>query len=85
MKDDGGPAFPIPESDEFNPCDGMSLRDYFAAQAMAGILASAEEVADRDLGPGASRAAVIASQAYFIADAMLKQRVVRGGVEDTQG
>jgi hypothetical protein len=53
-----GPAF---------PCDietGMSLRDYFAAKAMQGILAdsSTPEIMD------------IAGAAYEIADAMLKAR-----------
>ena len=31
---DGGPAFPLYEE------DGMSLRDWFAGQALAGILAA---------------------------------------------
>ena len=47
MKNDGGPAFPRPNStDEHSqPCnvsyaeDGMSLRDWFAGKALQGILA----------------------------------------------
>lgn len=41
---DGGPAFPVPNNvawDESGPTaiDGMSLRDYFAAKALAGMCA----------------------------------------------
>lgn len=70
MKDDGGAAFPISRENEawFNV--GMSLRDYFAAQALLGILS----------GP-ASREGVpmkewfdIPEQAYKLADAMLEAR-----------
>lgn len=40
---DGGPAFPVPDSHYPNGqvqygCNGMSLRSYFAGQAMQGIL-----------------------------------------------
>lgn len=41
-QNDGGPAFPTPEShgDDY---EGMSLRDYFAAKAMQGWWASPNE------------------------------------------
>lgn len=46
MNDDGGPAFPVPnyinadgETHESKP-QGMSLRAYFAGQAMQGMLAA---------------------------------------------
>jgi len=73
-KDDGGPAFPqsvfhdeTPEADSFvESKGGMSLRDYFAGQAMIGFLASASPKADTD--------AELADYAYQIADAMLKER-----------
>lgn len=58
---DGGCAFPatMPYSDA-----GMSLREYFAGQAIVGILAGNEDpVVDR-----------CAQLAYEIADAMLKER-----------
>ncbi len=76
-QEDGGPAFPRPcdpcscdGSREF-PCtvayDGMSLRDYFASQAMVGIMAS----------PYISVAtAEIAKWSYYHADAMLEARKV---------
>ena len=41
MANDGGPAFPVtvePEPDVFKLMPGMSLRDYFAAKAMAALL-----------------------------------------------
>lgn len=67
-KKDGGPAFPfMPNA---NPGEwavgqsGMSLRDYFAAKAMHEIL----------VGGGWSDYAILAKEAYEIADAMLEQR-----------
>lgn len=53
---DGGPALPV-----------MSLRDYFAAQALQGICAS---------GPGNHMTSQrIAAEAYDLADAMLVERL----------
>lgn len=60
----GGPAFPI-TNHKWLSSEGMTLRDYFAAKAMQGMLA--EPNADyyhADLAKGA----------YEIADAMLKAR-----------
>lgn len=34
---DGGPAFPCGPNNGCGPSDGMSLRAYFAGQALAGI------------------------------------------------
>lgn len=71
----GGPAFPRPASeytvsgtladgnDAIREQDGMSLRDYFAAKAMQGMLANS--------GVDAFR---IAKEAYMFADAMLDRR-----------
>jgi hypothetical protein len=44
--------------------EGMTLRDYFAGQALAGIMA-ATTVCDPE---------AVASRAYVVADAMLKER-----------
>jgi len=71
-QDDGGPAFPQVESSRTtgNPCDqhfGMSLRDYFAAKAMAAML-SLEDV---HLNYGESE---LATWSYQQADAMLEER-----------
>ena len=64
MKDTGGPAFP--HSRLGSDADGMTLRDYFAAKAMLGFLAS-DEASERS-------AADLARAAYMMADAMLKAR-----------
>jgi hypothetical protein len=65
---DGGPAFPTPTvvnaNSEFQWGDnGMSLRDYFAGQALAGNL----------IEPTANNEQV-AKWAYSLADAMLAAR-----------
>lgn len=70
-REDGGPAFAAPgTARDVNQIvevrggqAGMSLRDYFAAQAMQGILAS-----------GAVSRVDIPCLAYTMADAMLAQR-----------
>jgi hypothetical protein len=72
INDAGGPAFP---SVEYHPVMGsrgdmgMTLRDYFAAKAMAAML-SLEDV---HLNYGESE---LARWSYDQADAMLRQRMV---------
>jgi hypothetical protein len=56
----GGPAFPTPAHNLQN--DGMTLRDYFAAKAMQGLMDAAMPMPE------------IADAAYAMADAMLKAR-----------
>lgn len=74
MRNDGGPAFPRYGNDEKRVAsalcqDGMSLRDYFAGQALNAIAPHAgEERTDEEL------ADVYARQAYLLADAMLAER-----------
>lgn len=68
----GGPAFPVPLNpgqswQGMAPCDGMTLRDYFAAKAMQ---AAATNPAGADGFTFEQRAA----WAYAQADAMLKAR-----------
>lgn len=68
---DGGPAFPaslykLENGQESSvPHIGMTLRDYFAGQALAGILASANFGSTKDW---------IGGKAYEAADAMLAAR-----------
>lgn len=69
---DGGPAFAVSTVDGFTE-DGMSLRDYFAGHALAGICAS-NEATFLGYHPGKSLSEGVASDAYEIADAMLKAR-----------
>jgi hypothetical protein len=65
----GGPAFPYPFYDEKGHCidgiEGMTLRDYFAAKAMQGLLAGTLK---------SSGTSLIARDCYAMADAMLKAR-----------
>ncbi|MBU9403985.1 hypothetical protein KTE13_30020 [Burkholderia multivorans] len=75
----GGPAFPIPlaEGQAYQghaPCDGMTLRDYFAAKAM-------RVCAPRHVHPDSEVRYVapisfddLANDAYALADAMLRAR-----------
>ena len=62
-------AFPQALNDDtgFVGCEGMSLRDYFAGQALAGILAKGGSTADVAF-------VGFASHAYAMADAMLHVR-----------
>ena len=70
-KNDGGPAFPVPllpgqSWQEMAPCDGMTLRDYFAGKALQGICAHPDTWGLLQKG--------IARTAYDMADAMLEAR-----------
>jgi predicted RNA polymerase sigma factor len=60
-QDTGGPAFPL-STDAMFDNEGMTLRDYFAAKAMQGILFEG-------IDPEQT-----AKHAYDMADAMLKAR-----------
>jgi hypothetical protein len=70
----GGPAFPKLTQEErwktFTSTDGMTLRDYFAAKAMQGMLAN-PKLQKQILQAGQSW---IEESAYAVADAMLKAR-----------
>jgi hypothetical protein len=71
-KNDGGPAFPISTPLTIAPkAVGMSLRDYFAGQALAGM--DIFETARMDTCK-LTRAQAIAKIAYELADAMIAAR-----------
>lgn len=85
--DDGGPAYPHTNpnwnvnGDRRPEIPGMSLRDWFAGQALAAIggpiaTASPEsmEKAARDDGFTGTRGEYTAYRAYVIADSMLQAR-----------
>ena len=57
----GGPAFPVAIDNQVLD-DGMTLRDYFAAKAMQGLMDAAMPMPE------------IAQAAYQMADDMLKER-----------
>ena len=69
---DGGPAFPATVQEDIDGYPryaagnvGMSLRDYFAGQALAGMLADSTRQSSLEN---------YADDAYDIADAMLAER-----------
>lgn len=66
LKSQGGAAFPVPESFD---AAGMSMRDYFAAQAMPVVFS---KLSDGEVGRGTPK--VVAKAAYAMADAMLAVR-----------
>lgn len=75
----GGPAFPVVDtSGDYPNCHlGMSLRDYFAAKAMQGLLSDLEvsrSLCDCDEYDGQNFATIVATNAYGFADAMLEER-----------
>lgn len=70
---DGGPAFAAGAYEHNSGGylawqDGMSLRDYFAAKAMQGLIASPADPESME---------VAAKWSYNLADAMLKAREVK--------
>lgn len=71
---DGGGAFPVfmpavPIGSPARVQPGMTLRDYFAAKALIGLIAE----------PGDAHIAELAADAYRFADAMLAERAKRRG------
>jgi len=68
----GGQAFPVPAGnysggESWSSDEGMSLRDYFAAKAMAAYVTKEGPASDED-------GDFVAKYAYEIADAMLRER-----------
>ena len=64
---DGGPAFPTPDCSEWDGelrTTGMTLRDYFAGQALISVIARNSNRAPKEW----------ATDAYLTADAMLRER-----------
>ena len=70
----GGPAFPLQSiGPDFAPgYGGMTLRDYFAGQALAGVMNRMHEDIQH-LG-STTFPSNVACHAYRLADAMLKER-----------
>jgi len=84
IKDNGGPAFPVP-ANEYKQQDqgwenypqGMTLRDYFAGKALAGMLADSErsiKLYDSTGEDDVAVAEINAEWAYQLADSMIKER-----------
>ena len=80
-KDNGGPAFPFGQTDEQSGqlvngwgSEGMTLRDYFAAKAMQGII-SGGGLGFMGWHPSNwDSSKSLAKSAYEMADAMLLER-----------
>ena len=75
-KDTSGPAFPIPLNKGQSwhgmaPCDGMTLRDYFAAKAMQSLIDSSRYSGVIGLN---CYEHTLSALAYKQADAMLAER-----------
>ena len=74
-KDDGGPAFPQGKSETVGAISvtdiqgGMTLRDWFAGQALAGMMANCDTT-----GLNAWPAVYAAKYAFEVADAMFAAR-----------
>lgn len=67
-KDNNEPAFPLTSAAEHQYC-GMSLRDYFAAKSINGMLSALDAA-----GLNYSSPVMMAEHAYVMADAMLAER-----------
>ena len=63
IKNNGGPAFPVPNLEFDSEFNGMTLRDYFAAKAMTVLMQNEHSTFKDD-----------AQYAYEVADVMLKAR-----------
>ena len=68
MKKDGGSAFPCAETQYSESIPGMTLRDYFAGQAMAGEITTWTDTELKDY------ARKVARRCYAISDAMIEER-----------
>ena len=68
---DGGPALPSARDGQVMGAKGMSLRDWFAGQALVGMLAlqSGRSIPGNTLDCGS-----LVSQSYLLADFMLSER-----------
>lgn len=76
-RDDGGPAFPETSYYDDRPVGssgGMTLRDYFAGQAIIGCLDDARQPAEPEHLNRELWFQWVAEAAYELADAMLEAR-----------
>ena len=64
------PAFPVTTHDCLYDL-GMTVRDWFAGQALAGVIEACKE---DTRAPGEPIEAMFARKAFAVADAMLKER-----------
>lgn len=75
---DGGPAFARPTSVNTDGCIefaqvGLSMRDYFAAAALPGVIAARTALVNADLSNDLGQES-IAEECYELADALIAER-----------
>lgn len=78
IRNDGGDAFPstpaiAPSGDVYQPWPGMTMRDYFAAQALAGFCSNSDVLMSLTVNGGINHYR-LAEGAYLTADAMIRER-----------
>jgi hypothetical protein len=77
IRDTGGPAFPqndrVVSAISIANSQGMTMRDYFAAKAMQGLLSN-PKLANEILKHGGCHSGWIETSAWAFADEMLKAR-----------
>ena len=71
MKNDGGPAFP--GYDQMNPKTGLTKREYFAGQAMMGLLANSSINMTLDAFEITDGMKIIAGVSKGMADAIIAE------------
>lgn len=69
-KETGGSAFPLNNEAKKISYEGMTLRDYFASQAMAGLMSSYTSA----IGTEEGLERIMPVICYRMADAMIKER-----------
>jgi hypothetical protein len=81
-QNDGGPAFPIHPDIRFTKQTGMSLRDYFAAAAIPGLIQHESSRCPNDdltVRHDVENWDDLANTAFAIADSMLDVKRLEGG------
>jgi hypothetical protein len=73
MSDDGGPAFPAADM-RIHGTYGMTLRDWFAGQALASVMGTAENMGQATTEERRMLWAQLSGILYEVADAMLAAR-----------
>ena len=78
MTKDGGQAFPRPISTGHTMTVkgdyGMTLRDYFAGQALVGVISNVSPGDIIDISAGSKGGKFIVGASYKLADAMIAQK-----------
>ncbi|MEG5337547.1 hypothetical protein UXQ01_23180 [Enterobacter ludwigii] len=72
INNNGGPAFPVAGSEHNYPIEGMTLRGFFAAKVLQGVMASGTPMS---IGTNHEEAMLDMARAFYsMADAMIQAR-----------